>query len=92
MYTGCRVGFLMWCARPSTRSQMDGCGFSQHKTKTKVELPILPALQKTLDASPTGDLTFLITEKATPTARRVLEIGLRDRCNEAGLPSVPPTA
>ena len=60
--------------------------FSQHKTKTKVELPILPALQNTLDASPTGDHTFLITEKGNAYSAAGFGNWFRDRCNEAGLP------
>ena len=31
-----------------------------------IELPILPALQTALDAGPTGDLTYLVTERGKP--------------------------
>jgi integrase len=51
-----------------------------------VELPILPALQAVLDASPVGDLTFLATSFGRPFTAAGFGNWFRDRCNEAGLP------
>jgi len=51
-----------------------------------VELPILPALQAVLDASPVGDLTFLVTSRGAPFTVAGFGNWFRDRCNEAGLP------
>lgn len=51
-----------------------------------VELPILPALQSVLDASPVGDLTFLVTSFGRPFTAAGFGNWFRDRCNEAGLP------
>jgi integrase len=41
------------------------------KTKklVTVTLPILPVLQRTLDAGPTGDLTFIVGEGRTPLTK-----------------------
>ncbi|MBZ9818927.1 tyrosine-type recombinase/integrase [Mesorhizobium sp. CA4] len=51
-----------------------------------VELPILPELQATIDASPCGDLTFLVSEWGTPFTVNTLGNKMRDWCDQAGLP------
>jgi site-specific recombinase XerD len=49
--------------------------------------PILPPLQQVIDASPTGDLTFLVTAQARrPFTAAGFGNWFRDRCNEAGMP------
>ena len=48
-------------------------------------LPILPDLQ-ILEASPVGELTFLVTEHGRPFAVAGFGNWFRERCNEAGLP------
>jgi integrase len=52
----------------------------------KVEIPILPALQKVLDQSPVGDLTFLVTERGQPFTLNGFSNKMRQWCNEAELP------
>jgi len=37
--------------------------------RTEVALPILPVLQRTLDAGPTGDLAFICGSRGTPLTR-----------------------
>lgn len=56
------------------------------KKPIKLELPIHPELQKTLDASTTGNLTFLITEFDKPFTAAGFGNYFRRRCDEAGLP------
>jgi integrase len=74
-------------ARIAITSVRDGwLRYTQLKTKTPVELPILPALQRTLDASPTGDLTFLVTDQGKTFTAAGFGNKFRDWCNEAGLP------
>ncbi len=64
--------------------------FTQHKgrnhTPHKLTLPILPALQKIIDASPCGDLTFLINEFGRPFTDAGFGNKFRDWCNQANLP------
>jgi hypothetical protein len=56
---------------------------SNHKLE---EIPILPPLQKIIDATPTGDLTFLVTGKGgRPFTAAGFGNWFRDRCDEAGL-------
>jgi len=46
--------------------------FTQQKNPNRkpvtIEIPILPDLQRVIDASPTGDLNFLVSERKTPLA------------------------
>lgn len=64
--------------------------FTQQKNRRRkpitLELPILPELQKVLEASPVGDLTFLVTQHGRPFAVSGFGNWFRQRCNEAGLP------
>jgi integrase len=47
---------------------------------------MLPVLQSIIDASSTGDLTFLITDYGKPFTAAGLGGWFRERCDEAGLP------
>ncbi|MBS0237755.1 MAG: tyrosine-type recombinase/integrase [Proteobacteria bacterium] len=50
-----------------------------------LELPMPPALQTILDASPTGDLTFLVTEYGKPFTDAGFGNWFRERCDKSGL-------
>ena len=56
----------------------------QHAPVT-VELPMSPALVAIIEASPVGDLSFLITEYGKPFTAAGFGQWFRERCNEAGL-------
>ncbi len=63
--------------------------FTQQKNKSRkpitLEIPIVPELQKTIDASPCGDLTFLVTEFGNPFTSNCFGNRMRKWCDEAGL-------
>jgi integrase len=63
--------------------------FTQHKNRNRkpkrLVLPILPALRRIIDASPCGDLTFLVTEFGKPFSDAGFGNWFRARCDEAGL-------
>lgn len=63
--------------------------FVQHKNRNRnpvtLQLPILPELQAIIDQSPTGDLTFLVTEFGKPFTHAGFGNWFADRCREAGL-------
>lgn len=59
---------------------------NQTKNATLSEKPWLPVLDQIVKASPTGDLTFLVTEYGRPFTGAGFGNWFRDRCNEAGLP------
>jgi integrase len=58
----------------------------QRKTARSLELPIHPALQAILEATPSDHLTFLTTQAGQPFSPAGFTNWFRDRCNEAGLP------
>ena len=51
-----------------------------------LELPVLPALQTAIEAGPTGNMTFLVTQFGKPFTANGFGGWFRRRCNEAGLP------
>jgi integrase len=68
LYTGQRLSDLIQFGRQHTR---DGwLVFTQHKGRKRkpirLEIPIIPELQCIIDATPTGDLTYLVNERDTP--------------------------
>jgi hypothetical protein len=53
-----------------------------------VDIPLNPELQSVIDASPTGDLTFLITEQGRPFTAPGFTNWFRKRCKEASIPNL----
>jgi integrase len=64
--------------------------FTQYKGRNskphKLVLPILPALQTTIDASRCGDMTYLVNDLRRPFTDAGFGNWFRDRCVEAGVP------
>ena len=63
--------------------------FTQHKGRNRkphrLTLPILPVLQKTIDATPCGDLTFLVNDWGRAFTDGSFGNKVRDWCNQAEL-------
>ena len=88
LYTGQRRSDVILFGRQHVR---DGwLRFTQVKNRRNkpitLELPVLPILQKIIDASPTGDMTFLLTEFGEPYTAAGFGNWFRRQCDEAGLP------
>jgi integrase len=88
LFTGVRRGDMVALGRQHVR---DGwLRFIPSKTRYKrrrlSEKPLLPELARIIAASPTGDLTFLVTAYGRPFTAAGFGGWFRDRCNEAGLP------
>jgi integrase len=86
-YTGQRRADIVRFGRQHIR---DGClKFTQNKNRNRnpvsLELPMLPVLQRVIDATPTGDLTFLVTEYGRPFTAAGFGNKFREWCNEADL-------
>jgi integrase len=65
----------------------DGClHLRQHKTGRPLAIPIHPELKTVLDATPAGNMTFLMSERGGPYHPSAFTHWLKDRCREAGLP------
>jgi integrase len=63
--------------------------FTQFKGRNRkpkrLVLPILPALQRIIDASPTGEMTLLVNDLGRPFTDAGFGNWFRDRCLEAGV-------
>jgi integrase len=87
LYTGQRRADLVQFGKQHVR---DGwLSFTQHKNHNikpvRMEIPIFPELQHAIDASPTGDLTFLVTAFNRPFTSNGFGNRFRKWCDEAGL-------
>jgi integrase len=89
LYTGTRRGDMVTLGKQHVK---DGWlrfipEKSRKQTKRAVlsEKPWLLVLDRVVRASPTGDLTFLVTEFGKPFTAAGFGNWFRDRCNEAGL-------
>lgn len=58
---------------------------NRNRKPVTLELPVLPALQEIIDASTTGDLTFLVTDLGRPFTGNGFGNKMRQWCDEAGL-------
>jgi integrase len=88
LYLGARRSDAVTLGRQHVR---DGViKFTPIKTRRNkmraIEIPILPELAKIIEASPAGDLTFLMTERDKPFTATGFGSWFRARCDEAGLP------
>lgn len=58
---------------------------NRNRSPVAIELPILPALQRVIDGSKTGNLTFLITHQHRPYTAKGFSGQFRKWCDDAGL-------
>ena len=88
LFTGQRKCDVVLFGRQHVRGKV--LTFTQQKNRNrnpvKLELPILHVLQDVIDASPCGDLTFLVTEYGKPFSAKGFGSKFRAWCDEAGLP------
>jgi integrase len=83
IYTGLRRGDAVQLGRQHVR---DGIiSIKTEKTSTPVWLRMLPVLQKTLDAGPCGDLTFIVGETGRPFGAESFGNAFRKACRDAGV-------
>lgn len=83
LYTGLRRGDAARLGRQHVR---DGIiTLDTEKTGVRVTLPVLPELQATLDAGPTGDLAFIATASGNPMAKESVGTLFREACLAAGV-------
>lgn len=82
--TGQRRGDVVGMGRQHVR---DGwMTVTQQKTGKRLAIPILTELQRIIDASETGDLTYLVTSFGKPYTAAGFGNWFRVQCNKAGLP------
>jgi integrase len=84
LYTGQRRSDIVKMGRQHVKDSW--LTVIQQKTGKRIEIPVLDNLQSIVDASETGDLTFLVTEYGKPFTSNGFGNWFRKKCNEAGLP------
>ena len=92
LYTGQRRGDIVRLGEQMRRDAM--LVFTQEKNRSrkpvKAYVPIIAELQRILEASQTGDLVYLVSERAAPFTKESFGNWFRDRCREAGLKGCSP--
>jgi integrase len=83
LYTGQRRGDVVQMGRQHIRDAL--LTLRQGKTGASLTLPVLPELQDAIDAGPTGNMTFLVTEFGKPFTSNGFGNRFRKWCDEAGL-------
>jgi integrase len=87
LYTGQRRSDVILFGKQHVREGW--LKFTQRKNMRNrpvtLELPILPALQRIINATPTGDMTFLLTDLGRPFTGAGFGNKMRQWCDEAGL-------
>lgn len=83
LYTGLRRGDAAVLGKQHVR---DGViTIDTEKTGMRVTIPLLPELQETLNAGPTGDLAFIAASNGNPLTKESLGNMFRDACRAAGI-------
>jgi integrase len=83
LYTAQRRGDVVTMGRQHVR---DGVlRLRQQKTGMVIEIPVLPVLQASLCAGPTGDLTFLVTQQGRAFTAAGFGGWFHQVCKDAGL-------
>jgi integrase len=89
LYTGQRRSDIVLFGRQHVRGEW--LHFTQQKNRARkpitLTLPIHPALQRIIEATPSGTLTFLVTEFGRPFTANGFGNRFRKWCDEADLPA-----
>jgi integrase len=84
-YTGLRRGDAAKVGKQHVRNGVISLATEKSQGRTVVHLPLLDVLKRTLDAGPTGDLSFNATRIGTPFAKESLGNAFKDACKAAGI-------
>ena len=63
---------------------------NEHRSPVDMDIPVHPDLQTVIDATPSGHLTFLVSNRRRPFTPQGFSHTFRDWCNQAGLPHCTP--
>jgi integrase len=84
LYTGLRRGDAVTLGRQHVRNSW--FRIRTEKNGVLVEAPLLPVLATSIEATPTGDLTFIAGERGGPRKKEAFGTWFRLACIEAGVP------
>jgi integrase len=83
LYTGLRRGDAAQLGKQHVRAGI--ITINTEKTGTRVEIPMLPELARTLKAGPIGDLAYIATADGRPMSKEVVGNLFRQACRKAGI-------
>lgn len=83
LYTGLRRGDAAKLGKQHIRNGV--ITIDAEKTGTRVTIPVLPELEETIAAGPTGELAIISSKKGQPIRKEVLGNLFRDACKAAGI-------
>lgn len=86
LYTGLRRGDAVRFGRQHVRNGVGSIATEKSGSTITVTLPILPVLERTLEAGPCGDLTFIAGERGRPLTKESFGTAFRKACHAAGVP------
>ncbi len=87
LYTGLRRGDAVTLGRQHVRNGIATLRTEKSQREITVTLPILPVLQRTLDADPIGELAFICGDKGKPLTKESFGNLFKRACKKAGLPN-----
>jgi len=85
LFTGLRRGDAVVIGRQHVRNGVATLRTEKSQGEITVTLPILPVLQRTLDAGPIGDLAFICGKNGKPFKKESFGNVFKDACAAAGL-------
>jgi integrase len=86
LYTGLRRGDAVRLGRQHIKDGIATLKTEKSQFTVEVTLPILPALARTLQAGPCGDLTFITGAGGKPLTKESFGNEFREACRAAGIP------
>ncbi|MCK1641219.1 tyrosine-type recombinase/integrase [Bradyrhizobium sp. 157] len=86
MYTGLRRGDAARVGKQHVSNNVISLATEKSRFQTVVNLPLLDVLKRTLDAGPTGKLSFIVTSRGKPYKKESLGNEFKEWCKEAGVP------
>jgi integrase len=84
-YTGLRRGDAVQLGRQHVRDGIATLRTEKSQGQMIVCIPILPILQRTLDAGPTGELAFICGVNGKPLTKESFGNAFKDACRAAGV-------
>jgi integrase len=86
-YTGLRRGDAVSIGRQHVRDGIATLRTEKSQGEMIVWIPILPILQRTLDAGPIGDLAFICGKTGKPFTKESFGNAFKEACVKAGIPN-----
>ena len=85
LFTGVRRGDAVTIGRQHVRDDIATFRTEKSQGKMIVSIPVLPVLQRTLDAGPTGELAFICGKNGKPFRKESFGNVFKEACVAAGI-------